>query len=150
MNLADFLQPENVEAELVASSKKRALQLLSERAGKALGVSADTIFQALYNRERLGSTGVGAGVAIPHTDIPGIATPYCLLARLSNAIDFEAIDDVPVDILFLLLTPQNGMKSHLNLLSCVARQLRSPLALRSIRGSRDPAQIYAAMLVEAQ
>lgn len=145
MQVADFLQPGDVLVDLDAQSKLSALQLLSRRAATALGVSEQAIFDPLYAREKLGSTGLGEGAAIPHTRVAGLEKPFGLLARLMKPIDFDAIDEIPVDILFLLLLPAAGGKDHLNVLAAVARQLRSPDMLKKLRHADRADALYVAI-----
>ncbi len=149
MQVADFLQPENVIVDLAAPSKLKVLQIVSEKAGRALGIDEAIIFQALQSREKLGSTGIGEGIAIPHTRIAGIAKPFSLLVRLSRSIEFESIDDVPVDLVFVLLLPVNSASDHLNTLACSARQLRAPEILRKLRHAKDATQLFAAITADA-
>lgn len=150
MNISDFIRAENAAIDLEASSKTRLLQTLSERAGKALGIDDKAIFAALHNREKLGSTGVGGGVAIPHAPVAGVAAPFGILARLKKPLDFEAIDETPVDIVCLLLTPPEGRSAHLNVLASIARRLRSPEVLARARGAPDASLFYAAIATGAQ
>ena len=103
----------------------------------------------LLDREKLGSTGIGEGIAIPHTRVAGVVHPFGMLARLSKAIDFEAVDDIPVDIVFLLLMPGESRKDHLNALACVARQLRSHEVLKKIRSATSADELYAAVILQA-
>ncbi|HEY9211527.1 MAG TPA: PTS sugar transporter subunit IIA [Ancylobacter sp.] len=148
MQVADFLQPENVIVDLIAPSKQSVLQIVSEKAGRALGIDEARIFQPLQSRERLGSTGIGEGIAIPHTRIAGIVRPFGLLARLSKSVEFDSIDDVRVDLVFVLLLPADGATDHLNTLACTARQLRAPDILRRMRQARDATQLYAAITAQ--
>jgi len=148
MLIADLILPGNVYLDLGISSKLQALQILSDKASVALGFSGNSIFQLLYAREKLGSTGIGGGIAIPHTRVPRIAKPFGLLARLERAIDFESVDEIPVDILFLLLTPDDDSKDRLNALACVARRLRSEEVLQEIRSASDVDHLYTAVASE--
>lgn len=149
MQVADFLQPENVIVDLAAPSKQKVLQIVSEKAAQALGLDNALILQPLLNREKLGSTGIGEGIAIPHTRIAGIDKPFSLLVRLAKSIEFESIDDVAVDLVFVLLLPLNSASDHLNTLACSARQLRAPDILRKMRQAKDAGQLYAAITTEA-
>jgi len=145
MQVSDFLRPENVIVDFAAPSKLKALQLLSAKAAETLGLSEAAILQPLVAREKLGSTGIGEGIAIPHTRIAGIDRPFGLLARLQKPLDFESIDEVPVDIVFLLLLPPESAKEQLNALACVARGLRDPDTLKSIRRSATGEDVYQAL-----
>jgi PTS system nitrogen regulatory IIA component len=115
---------------------------------QSFGFPADTILSALQKRESLGSTGIGQGIAIPHTRISGIEKPIGVLARLEKPIDFESIDDMPVDIVLVLLTPDQESNKHLNVLACVARKLRSPVALEQMRAAKDAQSLYARFVAE--
>ena len=148
MKIAEFLRPENVMIDLAAKSKNRILQIMSARASQSLGVAENSILHALLNREKFGSTGVGEGIAIPHTRVPGVNAPFGMLARLSTAIDFDAIDDVPVDLVFLLLMPGEGDKDNLNVLACIARRLREQEIVRNIRNAASVDELYEAMVHE--
>jgi len=139
MKLADYIKPENVMLDLDVSSKAQALQAMSASASELAAVPADTILNALLKREKLGSTGIGQGVAIPHTRIVGIDKPFAMVARLKQPIDFDSIDDSSVDIVFLLLTPNK----HLNVLACFSRKLRSPGVLDQMRAAKDAASLYS-------
>lgn len=143
MKVAEFLQPGDVLIDLDAPNKLKALQLLAKRAAAALGVGEQAVFEPLYTREKLGSTGIGEGAAVPHTRIAGIEKPFGLLARLTKPIEFDAIDDTPVDLVFVLLVPAAGGKDHLNVLAAVARQLRSPDVLKKLRQAQSAEELYA-------
>lgn len=148
MKLADYIKPENVTLNLGVSSKAQALQAMSASAGELAAVPADAILSALLKREKLGSTGVGQGVALPHTRIAGIGRPVAMIARLKQPIDFESIDGMPVDIVFLSLTPDEEPNKHLNVLACVSRKLRSPGVLDQMRAAKDAASLYASFVEE--
>lgn len=145
MQVSEFLQPGDVVFDLAARSKPQALQILSKQASVTLGLAEKDVLDPLQAREKLGSTGIGEGVAIPHTRVAGIAKPFGMLARLAKPIDFEAIDEIPVDIVFVLLVPEQWGKDHLNLLAAVARQLRSPDVLKKLRQASGAEELYAAM-----
>jgi PTS system nitrogen regulatory IIA component len=145
MALLDFLSPEAVAPALRANSKKQVLQELSAQAAHLTGLDERTIFEALLQRERLGSTGIGEGLAIPHGKLPQLTRLFGLLARLEKPVDFEALDGQPVDVLFLLLAPEGAGADHLKALARVARQLREPGILDRIRATRDANALYAVM-----
>ena len=147
MKIAEFIRPENVIIDLAATSKSRVLHAMCAQASQALGLSESLILQAVLGREKLGSTGIGEGIAIPHTRIPGVAAPFGMLARLSKPIDFDAIDEAPVDIVFLLLMPGESGKDNLNVLACVARQLRSQEVLKNIRNAASADELYKAAIL---
>src|SRR5205814_8656466 len=103
------------------------------------------IFESLWQRERLGSTGIGEGIAIPHGKLPGLDHLFGLVARLERPIDFEALDGQPVDIIFLLLAPEGAGADHLKALARVARALREPEVARKLRNSHDADALYAVL-----
>jgi nitrogen PTS system EIIA component len=142
MVLLDFLTPEAVVPSLKAGTKKAALQEVGH-AARCTGLEERALFEALLQRERLGSTGIGEGLAIPHGKLPGLGRLFGLVARLERPIDFEALDSQPVDILFLLLAPEGAGADHLKALARVARVLREPGILERLRAARDAAAIYA-------
>jgi PTS system nitrogen regulatory IIA component len=148
MKLADYIKPENVILNLDVSSKTQALQAMSASASELAAIPADTIVNALLKREKLGSTGIGQGVALPHTRIAGIGRPVAMVARLKQPIDFESIDGKPVDIVFLLLTPDEEPNKHLNVLACFSRKLRSPGVLDQMRAAKDAASLYSCFIEE--
>ena len=144
MNITDFISPEHAIIDMRVAGKARLLDELARRAGSALGLPADLISDALSKREALGSTGTGGGIAIPHARLPAVSRPFGMLVRLAKAIDFDAIDGRPVDIVCLLLLPTNAQGEQLNALACATRTLREPDALRTIRGAADDAALYRA------
>lgn len=145
MNIADLITPDRVFIGLKAADKTRLLAELSRRAASAAGLSHQEIQQALEAREALGSTGVGAGVAIPHARFPGIDRFVGLFARLERRVDFNAIDEQPVDLVFLLLVPADAAGEHLKALACVSRRLRAPDVTAGLRRAADAAELYAAL-----
>jgi PTS system nitrogen regulatory IIA component len=149
MPLLDFLDPKAVLPFLRAAGKKQALQELASHAALLTGLDAGGIFEALLQRERLGSTGIGEGIAIPHGKLPGLNRIVGLAARLEKPVDFEALDSQPVDILFLLLAPEGAGADHLKALARVARVLREPGLVERIRATRDADALYA-VLTEIQ
>jgi len=147
MNIAELLRPENVLVDLDASSKPQLLQQLAERAARATGLDQAMVLNGLSHRETLGSTGIGQGIAIPHSAPAGLAQPFALLARTTKPVEFDAVDDHPVDLIFLLLSPADRT-SHLKALSVVSRQLRSADVTERLRRARTAAEMYAAMTGE--
>lgn len=143
MEIADLMDVKSVIPKLKASSKKQALAELSEHAEKLVGQPARTIFDVLLERERLGTTGVGHGVAIPHGKIAVLDRLYALFARLETPIDFDSIDGQPVDLVFLLLAPETAGADHLKALSRISRLLRNKDVCDKIRGSINADAIYA-------
>lgn len=149
MDLSDLITPYGVVPALRASNKKQALQLLAERAADLTGLNTVDIFNTLIQRERLGSTGVGAGIAIPHGKLPHLRHTVGLFARLEESIDFDSIDEEPVDIIFVLLAPENAGADHLKALARISRLLREPRSVEKLRGCRDRAALYAVLTEKA-
>ncbi len=129
--------------QLRAGNKKQVLQELARRAAEVTGHSQDEILHTLIERERLGSTGIGQGIAIPHGKLPGLTRVYTIFARLERPVDFEAIDDQPVDLLVLLLAPSDAGADHLKALARVSRLLRNGLTCEKLRGCTTSDAIYA-------
>lgn len=149
MLISDLVTPSAVIADLKATSKKQALQELARRAADLTGAGERAIFDVLLERERLGTTGVGDGVAIPHGKLPDLPRLFGLFARLERPIDFEAIDEQPVDLIFLLLAPGGAGADHLKALARVSRLLRDRAMREKLRGSETAEALYA-LLVEQQ
>lgn len=149
MNLADVLAREDILVDPRASGKKRVLAELSMHAGRRLGIEPDVLLEALMHREKLGSTGMGGGIAIPHTRMSEIASPFGVLARLRHSTEFEAVDEAPVDIVFLLLLPKQDSTPQLNALAAVAKALRDPKTLDAIRRAKGRDVIYEAFVSRA-
>lgn len=147
MDILNLLSPEGVIPKLHATSKKQALQELAKYAAALTGLHERTIFDVLLERERLGTTGVGNGIAIPHGKLPSIDRLYGLFARLETPIDFDAIDEQPVDLIFMLLAPENAGADHLKALARVSRLLRDRSTCEKLRGS-DRADALYALLTE--
>lgn len=143
MQVKDFLRLENIFVGMNATSKQQLIRQVSAISSEMSGVEASTIFKALLNREALGSTGIGNGIAIPHAGIKEIKKSICLAARLAKPIDFDAVDDGPVDIVFVILTPVDAKRESLNLLSCVARTMREEKTIRGLRDARTGDEFYA-------
>ncbi len=143
MNIDDLLQPERVIANLKSTSKKQALQDMARRAAELSGMHERTVFEALLERERLGTTGIGNGIAIPHARFGEIDRLYGVFARLEKPIDFEAVDDQPVDLVFLLLAPESAGADHLKALARISRLLRDKSVCDKLRGSDNRDAIYA-------
>lgn len=145
MQLGDLISPEAVIPSLKVKNKKQLLQEMSARTGRLTGLSERDIFDVLWQRERLGSTGLGHGVAIPHAKHPGIKRIVGVFARLAEPIDFDAMDGDKVDIVFLLLAPEGAGADHLKALACISRLLRDGQAVEKLRVSRDEAALYAVL-----
>jgi nitrogen PTS system EIIA component len=145
MLLSDFISPDSVVASLKAKTKKQLLQDLSARAARLTGLQEREIFDVLLQRERLGSTGLGQGIAIPHGKLAGLKRIVGIFARLAEPIDFDAIDGEPVDIVFLLLAPEGAGADHLKALARISRLLREGMAVEKLRASKDAATLYAVL-----
>jgi len=145
MEINEFLLPADTLIKAHGADKTRLLQELATRAAAALNLDAKLVSMELLKRENLGSTGTGGGVAVPHARIPDLKKPFGTLVRLKHAIDFDAIDGKPVDIVFLLLLPAQPPGDALNALASVARRLRDPESVRRLRNAADSAELYRAI-----
>ena len=146
MPLLEFLSPDAVAPALRVNGKKQVLHELAFHAARLTGLDERAIYETLLQRERLGSTGVGEGIAIPHGKLPQLDRLFGFLARLERPIDYQALDGQPVDILFLLLAPEGAGADHLKALARVARVLREPGLLDRLRAARDADALYAIMI----
>lgn len=142
MDISDFLLPANVLLDRRIADKPRLLQELARIAGPALKVPGDRIGSELAKRESLGSTGTGGGIAIPHARFEEIDKPFGIFVRLSRPIGFDAIDDRPVDLVFLLLLPAGREAEQFNALACVARRLRDPETASRLRRAATAKELY--------
>ena len=142
MELADILSEGSVIVCSGIKTKLDVLHKLSERAAKITGQDATVIFEAVNEREELGSTGLGNGIAIPHGKFPGIGSVTALFAKLEQPVDFESVDDQPVDLVMMLLAPMGAGADHLKALARVARLLRSDSVVVRLRRSRDAADLH--------
>lgn len=147
MPLTDLVAPNAVIPALAVANKKQALQELAARAAVLCGQSESSIFEILQQREKLGSTAVGNGVAIPHGKLPKLGRLFGLFARLEKPIDFEALDGQPVDLMFLLLAPEGAGADHLKALARVARLLRDQTVAAKLRESHTADALYAALAI---
>jgi PTS system nitrogen regulatory IIA component len=145
MPLADLVAPNAILPALRVNGKKQALQELAAKAAVLTGQNERAIFEILLQREKLGSTAVGNGIAIPHGKMAKLNRLFGLFARLDRPIDFEALDGQPVDLVFLLLAPEAAGADHLKALARVARLLRDPEMARKLRDCRDAEAIYAVL-----
>ncbi|MGE0628713.1 MAG: PTS IIA-like nitrogen regulatory protein PtsN [Hyphomicrobiaceae bacterium] len=142
MDLGDILTRERVIACLRAKTKKQVLQDLSEQAAELTGLVGRQIFESLLQRERLGSTGLGRGIAIPHVKLAGLDRIQCIFARLEHPVEFEAPDGEPVDLVFMLMAPEHASGDHLKALAKISRLLHEPSALERLRSARDAAALF--------
>jgi PTS system nitrogen regulatory IIA component len=147
MKLGSILPSDGIAGGLKANSKKQVLQELAALAARGAEVSERDIFDALLQRERLGSTGIGNGIAIPHGRFAQVTRLTGVFARLEKPIDFEAVDDLPVDLVFVLLAPEDAGADHLQGLAKIARLLRTPSIVQALRATRDPAALYSILTV---
>jgi PTS system nitrogen regulatory IIA component len=147
---ADLITSDCVLANLKASNKKQVLQELARKAAKLTGLNENAIFETLAERERLGTTGIGHGIAIPHGKLPGLDRVYGVFAKLDRPVDFDAIDDQPVDLIFLLLAPANCGADHLKALAKVSRMLRDRILCEKMRGSTTCDAIYSLMMNQGE
>jgi PTS system nitrogen regulatory IIA component len=143
MALADLLQQNAIIPALRVNSKKQLLQELSAKASKVTGLSEREVFDVILQRERLGSTGVGNGIAIPHGKLASVNSIVGIFARLDQPVDFEALDDQPVDLVFLLLAPEGAGADPLKALSRIARVLRDQDLVAKLRATDSASAIYA-------
>ena len=142
MKIGDLITPDRVIVGLRAADKTQLLQDLAGRAATAVSMERGKIFDALLARENLGSTGLGKGFALPHARLAGLGGPFALFVRLARPIDFASIDERPVDLAILLLTPANGANHHLATLAALSRPLRDDLFVQKLRAATDAAALH--------
>ena len=145
MKISEFLSPADTVINIRVSYKDKLLQELAHRAATKVQIPESEIIDALLKREELGSTGMGNGVAIPHARFRTLARPFGIAAKLKQPIDFQAIDDQPVDIVFVLLLPTVSEGEQLGALACVARKLREPSELAKLRKMRKASELHAVL-----
>lgn len=143
--LASLIEPEDVAYGLPVHSKKHAIQEVSALAARRTGLPEREVFDTLLQRERLGSTGVGNGVAIPHGKLVGLGRIAAVFVRLEEPVSFDAIDGEPVDLIFALLAPDDAGAEHLKALAKIARVLRTPGMLEELREAKSAGELYEAM-----
>jgi nitrogen PTS system EIIA component len=148
MQLGDFLDFESIRVGLSAGNKRKLLQLLGQMAGTRLGYEPAAIVETVAERERLGTTGFGNGVAIPHGKVEGLKAIYAMVVRLAEPIDYKAIDGQPVDLAFMLLSPPDAGAEHLKALAAVSRIVRHGPTIEKLRGARSR-DAFAAVLMGA-
>jgi nitrogen PTS system EIIA component len=145
MPLNDLVAPNAILPALKVNSKKQVLQELAARAAVLTGQNERAIFDILMQREKLGSTAVGNGIAIPHGKMPGLTRLFGLFARLDRLVDFDALDNQPVDLVFLLLAPEGAGADHLKALARIARLLRDQTIAHKLRATQDAESLYAVL-----
>jgi PTS system nitrogen regulatory IIA component len=143
MEIVDLLSPDAVLSHLKAASKKQVLQEMAHKAAMLTGLPERRIFETLTEREKLGSTGMGQGIAIPHGRVAGVQKMTGLFAQLDQPVDFDAMDDQPVDLVFLLLAPEGAGADHLKALARVSRLLRNQAVCEKLRAAPLAATLYA-------
>jgi PTS system nitrogen regulatory IIA component len=143
MEIADLITPKSVIAQLRVTNKKQALQELAKRAATVTEADERAIYDVLVERERLGTTGIGNGIAIPHGKLRGLSRLYGIFARLERPIPFEAIDEQPVDLMFALLAPEDAGADHLKALARISRLLRDRAMCAKLRGTDNADALYA-------
>ena len=148
MHLGDFLDFDSIRVGLSGGNKRKLLQMLGAMAGTRLGYEPEAIVETIAERERLGSTGFGNGVAIPHGKVEGLKHIYAMVVRLAEPLDYKAIDGQPVDLVFLLLSPPDAGAEHLKALAAVSRVVRHGPTLEKLRGARSR-DAFAAVLMGA-
>jgi len=143
MTLDSLIDKQSVLANLKAPNKKQLLQELSQSLAAQVAIDHRVIFETLLKREKLGSTGIGQGIAIPHGKLPSISRVYGMFARLAQPIDFDSVDGQPVDLVFVLLAPEDAGADHLKALAKISRLLRDPGVVAKLRGTDDAQGLYA-------
>ena len=143
MELADILSEESVLFCTDIKTKHDVLRRLAERAAKETDHSAEELFDALNDRESLGSTGLGNGIAVPHGKVAGLKGVIAVFMKLDTPVEFESVDDQPVDLVMMLLAPMGSGADHLKALARVARILRTDSIAENLRRANDPARLYA-------
>jgi len=149
MTLADIIASNAVLPHLKAQGKKQLLQELAQAASHLTRLDQRVVYEALLQREKLGSTGLGQGIAIPHAKIAGLNRVTGVFARLASPVDFDAIDDQPVDLVFVLLAPEHAGADHLKALAKISRLLRDPVMVSKLRGTDNAAALYAILIEPA-
>lgn len=142
IRIEDILTPERTLTGAPISSKKKLLEYIASFIGNHTGTAVSDIFERLLSRERLGSTGIGEGVAIPHCRLPDCEQPLGMLFKLEEAIDFDAMDHRPVDLVFALIVPENATNQHLQVLAMLARNFTEPSFRDALRNAPDAKQLY--------
>jgi nitrogen PTS system EIIA component len=148
MKVSDFLSSADVIIDVAFADKQKLLEDLARRAATVVGVPPALILSELRKREQLGSTGMGGGIAIPHARFAQIGKAFGMLVRLKRPIDFEAVDDKPVDTIMLLLLPDEPGGAQLGALACIARKLRDPAIAAALRRAHDGAEIYRVLTAD--
>ncbi len=143
MNIADIISKSAVLDNVQAASKRELVQSLSERIAALSGLDERAVFDAVWERENLGSTGYGEGVAFPHARIEGLEKVCGMFARLEEPVDFDSLDGKPVDLVFMLISPENSGADHLTALAALSRILKTEGSCNKLRKARSTDEIYA-------
>jgi PTS system nitrogen regulatory IIA component len=146
MHLNDFLDFDAIKPALPAGNKRSLLSQLANLAGNRLGIASADILATISEREKLGSTGFGQGVAIPHGKVEGLSQIYCLFVRCAEPVGYRAIDRKPVDLVFLLLSPPDAGAEHLKALAAISRVVRNAATLEKMRGARSRDALAAVLM----
>ncbi|WP_217520857.1 PTS IIA-like nitrogen regulatory protein PtsN [Vibrio metschnikovii] len=150
MQLSEVLSLDCTKSAVQCSSKKRALEIISEVAAQHTGQNATELFECMLSREKMGSTGIGNGIAIPHARMTDSEKAVAVLIQCAEPIEFDAIDNRPVDLLFALLVPEEQCKEHLKTLSCMAERLNDKQILKQLRHAESDQELYDIMLNQPQ
>jgi len=143
MKISDILSPENVLSNIECNSKKAAIELLAKNlADSNNGISQVEIIDCLTTREKLGSTGLGNGIAIPHGRLKYCEETIASFIQLNNGVDYEAVDNIPVDLIFALIVPEESTDEHLHILSILAKTLSNPKTINKLRNSKNPTETF--------
>ncbi len=148
MQLSEVLAPDCTKSAVPCSSKKRALEIISEIAAQYTGLNSNELFECMLSREKMGSTGIGNGIAIPHARMTEFDQAIAVLVQCEEPIDFDAIDNRPVDILFALLVPEDQCKEHLKTLGAMAARLNDKQVLKALRKAESDQELYSIMISE--
>jgi PTS system nitrogen regulatory IIA component len=146
MDIAEILTPDRVIPSLRANDKAQLLQELARRAGTALNIPQKSILEAIEARESLGSTGLGQGFALPHARLKDFDRFFGLFARLARPIPYQAVDDKPVDLVFLLLVPSDTTVNYVSILAAVARRVRDQDVARSLHKAEDASALHSLLI----
>jgi PTS system nitrogen regulatory IIA component len=145
MHISDIIEARAVVPLLKAGSKKQALQEIAQSLGSLIAVDQRVIFETLLTREKLGSTGLGQGIAIPHGRVPGLKSVTGFFAKLATPIDYDSVDGKPVDLIFALLSPDHAGADHLTALAKISRVMRSSVAVAKLRATNTAEGLYAVL-----
>jgi nitrogen PTS system EIIA component len=148
MKVSDFLSSADVSVDAPFADKQKLLEDLARRAAPAVDLEPERILAELRKREQLGSTGMGGGLALPHARIHQIQKPFGMVVRLKRPIEFDAVDGRPVDMIALLLLPDTQEGKQLGALACIARKLRDPDVMTTLRRARDGAELYRKLIAD--